>query len=213
MGIVARHEDRKPRVPAGNYIARCYEIIHVGTNEATYKGETYDRNVVRIGWELPTELRTFDEDKGPQPMAISDKFTVSLGDRAILRRVLENWRGKTFTKEELKGFDLTKLIGVACMLSVVISDDGQYSNIGTVAPLPKGTVVPDPVNPQRIFDYENNFDLDELERLPDFIKDDIKTSHEYIDRMMALESQDQQKQMEAGEPHNETEEYEDDLPF
>jgi len=53
-------------IPAGNYIARCYKMLHIGTNLETIDGKTQLMNKVRIGWELPTETKVFDEAKGFQ---------------------------------------------------------------------------------------------------------------------------------------------------
>ena len=76
-------------------------------------------NKVRITWELPTELKVFNPDKGEQPQAISKEFTLSMHEKSSLRAFLTSWRGKGFTEDEAKAFDVTKLLGVPCMLSIV----------------------------------------------------------------------------------------------
>jgi hypothetical protein len=50
---------RRELIPAGNYIGRCYQMIHIGTVQETYLGEPKQFNKVRIGWELPTERKVF----------------------------------------------------------------------------------------------------------------------------------------------------------
>ena len=54
-----------------------------------------------------------------KPRAISETYTNSLGEKANLRKMLENWRGRAFTQEEMDGFDLRNVLGKACMISVV----------------------------------------------------------------------------------------------
>jgi hypothetical protein len=63
MAINATNEG-KPRelIPAGNYVARCYQMIHIGSVTENIMGEEKQLNKVRIGWELPTELRVFKEE-------------------------------------------------------------------------------------------------------------------------------------------------------
>jgi len=51
---------RRELIPAGNYIGRCYQMIHIGTVQETYLGEPKQFNKVRIGWELPTERKVTD---------------------------------------------------------------------------------------------------------------------------------------------------------
>ena len=54
---------REP-VPAGVFVARCYKIIHFGTVPDVYMGEQKLTNKLRIDWELPTEMKVFDPEKG-----------------------------------------------------------------------------------------------------------------------------------------------------
>ena len=77
MAITAKNES-KPRelIPAGNYIARCYQMLQIGTVEEEYKGEKKMQEKVRISWELPTELKVFKEENGEQPLVISKEYTL-----------------------------------------------------------------------------------------------------------------------------------------
>ena len=59
-----------------------------------------------------------------RPAAISKEFTLSLHERANLRRVLISWRGRQFTAEELGGFELANVLGANAMLNVVHNDRG-----------------------------------------------------------------------------------------
>src|SRR3990167_2490369 len=64
-------------------------------------------------------------------------------EKANLRKHLEAWRGKKFTKEELDGFDVEKLLGVNCQLQVIhnLSDNGgTFANVQAIVPLGKGMV-------------------------------------------------------------------------
>lgn len=169
-------------IPAGNYVARCYEMIHVGTVEELIQGEKKMLNKVRIGWELPTELKVFDTEKGEQPFVISKEFTLSMNEKANLRKALASWRGKDFSEDEAKCFDITKLIGAPCMLNIIHkpSKDGTktYQEVGSVSPMPKGLQCPEQIHKPFILDYDN-FDFVAFEFLPEFIKTKIKSSLEY----------------------------------
>ena len=80
---------------------------------------------------------------------VTKKYTASLNEKATLRGDLEAWRGKKFTKQELRGFDIEQLVGVNCQLQVVHTtlDDGRtFANVKAVVPISKGMqkmVVPD----------------------------------------------------------------------
>lgn len=185
MAIIAKNNGGTQRelIPAGNYIARCYQQIHIGTVDETIMGETKHLNKIRIGWELPSELRVFKEEKGEQPVVISKEFTLSMNEKASLRIALKSWRGKDFTDEEAAAFDTTKLLGVPCMLNIIHKPSKKdaskvYEEIAGITPIPKGMTCPPQVNPTVELNYDN-FDEELFNSLPDFIKDKMKSSDEY----------------------------------
>jgi hypothetical protein len=59
-----------------------------------------------ITWELPTELEVFHEEKGEEPYVVSKTYTLSMHEKATLRRDLESWRGQGFTEKEAEAFIL-----------------------------------------------------------------------------------------------------------
>lgn len=184
MSIIATNNStpREP-IPAGNYRARCYQMIQIGTVMELINGEQKLLNKVRIGWELPTEKKVFKEENGEQPYVISEEYTLSLNEKSNLRKMLASWRGKDFSEEEAKSFDITKLLGVQCMLNVIHRASKKdatrvYEKIGSVSSVPKGMNVPDQINPTTVLSYDN-FDWSVYDSLPDFIKDKIKTSLEF----------------------------------
>jgi len=196
-------------IPAGNYIARCYQMIEIGTVDEVIMGETKTLRKVRIGWELPEETRVFNEEKGEQPFVISQEFTLSMNEKANLRKMLASWRGKDFTEEEAKCFDISKLLGVACMLNVIHKPSKKdptkiYEQIGSVSPLPKSVKAPDQVNKIIKLEYDN-FDWDVFNSMPDFIKTKMRSSTEFA-------SMQQPEHTSIPSPADITEPI-DDLPF
>jgi hypothetical protein len=182
MSITATNSGvKRELIPAGNYPARCYQMLHLGTIEEEYMGEPKILNKVNITWELPTELRVFKPENGEQPMVISQEFTLSMNEKANLRKFLESWRGKGFSDDEAKSFDITQLLGKTCMLSIIHKTSKQgneYATISSVAAMPKGMECPPQVNPNFELNYQQ-WDVKKFESLPDFIKDKMKRSEEY----------------------------------
>lgn len=168
-------------IEAGSYVARCYSMIHIGTCLEEIMGEKKLLNKVRITWELPTELKIFKEESGEQPCVISKEFTLSMHEKSTLRKWLESWRGLAFTDEESRSFDISKLLGVPCALSIIhkIAKNGnKYAEIANVSTLMKGINCPPQVN--KSFEFSVlDYDQQKFDSLPDFIKEKIKTSVEY----------------------------------
>ena len=192
-GILAtgNTETKREIVPSGTHIARCYSMIHIGTVEWEWQGETKYSNKIRVTFELPHEMRDFSGEQ--KPMVISKEYTLSLHEKSNLRRDLEVWRGKSFTNKELAHFDTTNLISKECNISIIhkTSKSGnEFAQIGSISGITKGTDCPKQFNDSFIFNYEDNFNEDWLELQPEWIKDQIKNTDEYKNKMNQKKFQD-----------------------
>jgi len=177
------------RCPPGMHLARCYRIIDLGTQKKEYKGQVKFLRQVMIGWEI---LGTDDNGqplrmKDGRPFAIFRNYTLAWNDKANLRIHLQSWRGKPFSQEELRRFDLKNVLGAFCMLNV-IEREGQngtvHSNISGVTPVPgmiKQAGLPPPVNANQIFTIANP-DMEVFESLSDNLKGKIQGSPEWQKR-------------------------------
>ena len=168
-------------VPAGNHVARIYSIIHIGTTLEDTPWGAKERNKVRITWELPNETKVFKEENGPQPFSISGTYTLNWGEKANLRKLVEGMLGTALYTEEVETFDLETLIGSTCLLNVAHNQkDGKtYANIVSAAPLPKGMTAPDAINTPFILNYNDKWSPVEFEKLPEFLRDQMKKTDEY----------------------------------
>jgi hypothetical protein len=111
--------------PTGLHNALCVDVIDLGENESPFRddqGRTRIVHQIQIVWQLHNE----DEDGEPltrndgKSFRISKFYTLSLNEKANLRKDLDSWRGVPFTEEELSdGFDVEKLIGVQCKLNLI----------------------------------------------------------------------------------------------
>jgi hypothetical protein len=167
--------------PAGSHVAVCIGFIDLGTQKSDYMGEVSYKRLVTIRWELVDEMM---EDG--KPFTISKRYTWSMSDKANLRKDLESWRGKPFTKEDFgpTGFDTRKLLGVPCLLNVVhkAKNNGDtFANIAGISPLPKGMARPGKAqNPETYFALEpGSFDKATFAKLHDKVRETVALSPEY----------------------------------
>ena len=166
---------------AGNYPARCYSMVHIGTIEDEFNGEKKTLNKVRLTFEFPTETKVFKEEEGERPYILSKEFTLSMHEKATLRKMLESWRGKAFSEAEAKSFDVTKLLGKPCMINVIhkTKPDGKvYAELSAISSLPKGMVCPDQINPTFEWSWSEP-SQDKWATLPTWLQDKMKGSREY----------------------------------
>lgn len=182
MAIIATNEGGSVFEPiaAGSYAARCYSMVHIGTVTGSFEGQEKIQNKVRITWELPTEMKVFKEENGEQPMIISKEFTISMHEKSSLRKFLESWRGKSFSEDEAKAFDITKLMGKECLISILhkTKDGRNYAEVSSVSTLPKGMVCPPQINPSFEFNYDP-FDMDKFLSLPEWLRKKMELTPEY----------------------------------
>lgn len=183
MAINATNEGTtRELIPEGVYMARCYSMIEIGTVEEEFQGTKKNVPKARISWELPTELKVYKEERGEEPLIIGKEYSLYMNEKANLRKTLTSWRGKAFTEEEAKKFDIKKLLGVPCMLNIIHkpNKDGSrvYEEISSITPLMKGVQCPAQIRATEVFEYDNP-DAELFNSLPDFIKSKIKTTPEY----------------------------------
>lgn len=135
--------------PEGLHHAVCVDVVDLGI----VTGAFGDKHKVRIVWQIEEEndkMRRFEARK---------HYNLSLHEKATLRKDLEAWRGRKFTEDELKGFDLEKLLGANCQIQVVhdISDEGSiYANVQAVVPAPKNVPKLVPLDFTRFKDRPDN---------------------------------------------------------
>jgi hypothetical protein len=162
--------------PVGTHVARCIKIIDIGTQKGEYQGKATSKRQCIVGWELPTELMTEGEFAG-KPFTVSKFYTASLGEKANLRKDLQNWRGRDFTDAELSGFDSKNILDKCCLVGLTPNDKGKI-RVTAVMALPKGTTPPARINPIVYFSLDE-FDQAVFDSLSDGYKKLISVSPEY----------------------------------
>lgn len=204
MGIIASDKggtDFKP-VPAGTHVGICVMVIDQGIQPG---GKFKPTRKVYLRWELPnerTEWKDRDGNVHSGPMIIGKQYTLSLSEKANLRADLESWRGRSFTEQELKGFDVINVLGKACMIGVTHNTVGTktYANVSAVMGLPKGTTVPAAHNkPVSYSPDEHNQAV--YDALPDWLKESI--SNRKRDDVAPT----------VGNSGQSNEDFDDDIPF
>ena len=174
------------RCPSGMHLARCYRIIDLGTQKSEYMGQIKFLHKLMIGWEIhgTDEAGTPLKMNDGRPFAVFKNYTLSWSEKANLRLDLQSWRGRPFTQEEMRRFDLKNILGAWCMLNV-IEREGQngktYSNINGVTPVPsiiKQSGLPTGVNQTEMFNLQEP-DMALFETFTDNLKAKIKASPEW----------------------------------
>ena len=132
MLIVKESECHFEPAPPGLHNAVCCDVVDLGVVDGAFG----PKRKVKLIWQLE------EKNKTGERFQARATYTQSLAEGSNLRRDLESWRGRAFTPEEKKGFDLERIIGVTCQLSLkhaVSKSTGRtYAQVTAVLPGPKG---------------------------------------------------------------------------
>ena len=212
MGLMATDKggsDFEP-ISQGLHHAICNGLYDLGTQF----NETFGNwsHKVLICWELPEERIDIEKDgqKLNLPRATSKRYTLSLGEKANLRKDLETWRGKAFTAQELSGFDVKNILGKNCLLQIIhrTKGDKTYANVSAVMPLMKGTSSKESENPIRYFAFGDSNEIPE--GVPEWITKEIQASKEWKARSANPSDPSEADSLPPVESYDVPE---DDIPF
>jgi hypothetical protein len=186
MSFIVEDKGNFETTPTGMHLARCYRIVDLGTQKTEYMGEIKFQHKIMIGWEVhaTSEDGTPIKMKDGRPFAMFKNYTLSWSEKATLRGDLQSWRGKPFTNEEMRRFDLKTVLGAWCLLNVIerAGKDGKmYVNVASVAPVPpvmKKDGLPATVNPNELFNLSEP-DMKMFESFSDNLKKKIMSSPEW----------------------------------
>jgi hypothetical protein len=188
-------------VAAGVYQAVCYAIYDLGHQYSPQFDKSSHKCL--IAWEIPSERIEITKDGQTMnlPRVASIQFTMSLNEKANLKKFLESWRGRAFTPDELNGFDISKLAGANCMIQIIhrTKDGKTYANISSVMQSPPSLPKLKCENPVVIYKLE---DGEPPEGTPKWIVDIIHNSSEW------KEAHGQVEEPPVKEP-----EQDEDVPF
>lgn len=174
MKIKDRAKPKTPPVEPGVYMAVCVGVVDLGEQYSdAYKSYS---NKVRFIWALPGE--TFENDGKTEERQLGREFTVATKKNSKLRTFLCGWNSKNYSDEEFMELDLFDQLGKPCQLNVVLNDTGEYANVESVMPLPKG--FPAPESKTAFFTWDMDaWDDAAFEKLPAWTQDQIKKSTQY----------------------------------
>lgn len=201
-------------VPQGMHLARCYRVVDLGTQKSEYQGQVKHLPKVMLQFEVhgnDDAGKPILTQKG-EPMSISKNFTLSLAEKATLRKDLQTWRGREFTQAELNGFELKNVLGAWAMISVIkaMGNNGkEYTNIANINPVPSALKqsLPQGFNKVGLFEIENP-DHEMFETFSDNLKLKIQGSPEWQSRQGERYAKEQTAPATSG-----FDDMADDIPF
>ena len=198
--------------PEGTHFSRCFKMIHVGERPYEQQGEKKTKNSLWVWFELPTEMRVFKEELGEQPMSVNIEYNHVPYETAKIIKHINSWRGKALSPQEIDDFDVSTLLGQPCMITIVHNTSAAtgktYANINTISGIPKGLEAPKQINKSYLFDYNDNFDLPNMENnVPQFLQDIMKDTPDWKEKMNETTANNNQ---DTSHPDLNTG---DDLPF
>jgi hypothetical protein len=158
-------------VPTGSHIARCVTVVDLGVQQTPWGS----KEQVYLGFEVPGFRVEWEKDEVQHegPGLIGVTWTNNLYEEANLGKNLISWRGKPFSQDEKKGFDLFNLLGVPCMISVTHNESKNgkvYANISSIMGVPSGMDVPKQETDSLGYTAADSAYSGTLDKLPEWLK-------------------------------------------
>lgn len=194
--------------PAGVFLARCYQMVDIGTHTFNYMGSDKDVRKVYLFWELLKDSSGQPVDGAP---IVFGSYTLSMHKKSKLRPLLEQWRGQPFTDQEASNFNLTSLLDKFCTVQIVHSESGErtYANVNTIMATKDKA---EGVRPVLAFSVSEP-DGQVMAQLPEWLQKKIEASHEYQKMMAEGDAQQVEAVQEAAAQTNNNNVNLADLPF
>ena len=174
LKVKDRAKPKIPPVDPGVYIAICVGVLDLG-EQYSEKFKNY-RCEVQFIWELCGE--TVEVDGEQKPRQLSRTFSVAASKKSNLRAFISGWNGAQYSDEQFSDLDLFGQAGKACQLNVVLNDTGEYANVNSAIPLPKGMSVPTTDTAPILWNMDE-WDDKAFEALPDWVQEKVKRSTQY----------------------------------
>lgn len=174
LKVKDRAKPKLPPVDPGVYIAVCIGVIDLG-EQYSEKFKNYN-NEVQFVWELSGE--TVEVDGEQKPRQLSRTFNVATSKKSNLRGFLSGWNGIQYSDEQFQELDLFDQLGKVCQLNVVLNDTGEYANVDSVIPLPRGMPAPTTETPLVRWNMDEWSD-EGFSALPEWVQGKIKKSTQY----------------------------------
>jgi hypothetical protein len=119
------------KCPEGPQQLVCVDVIDLGIVDGKFGPKPKVR--------LVFQTADVDETSG-RPYRVSKQYSNSLNEKATLRKDIESWLGKKLTTDQARdGIDPEGLIGMNAYGNIVHSEDGEWANLNSLMPLPRGT--------------------------------------------------------------------------
>lgn len=168
------YPERKP-LEAGAYAAVCDMVVDLGVQPSP-GGQFAPKRTVMLRFQIP-EVRveiTKDGETKSLPAVISRTVGLSLNEKSTLYGLLTSWRGRAFTPDELKKFDLGKVAGKPAFVNVThaVKGDRTYANLTSIMPLPKSMTAPALEGEALVYSTDTP-DAAVFDKLPAWVQDKI----------------------------------------
>ena len=181
----------------GTYQGRVVGIAELGLQETTYKGEHKKQKQLAI-------LFNVYGNSDAEPVVLGKTYTMSMRENANLRKTITAIRGKDFTNEELKDWDLRRLLDAPCLVTVGRYEKNGLKNatINQVSMPIKGNQTPEATEEKICFDMDDTSTWKSFALMPKWLQIKINNSITFKHKGIYLD--------ETGEAYPAGDDYDDE---
>lgn len=137
-------ESKIPPHPEGQFEARCIDIIDRGIVKTVYAGVEKARHKVTFRFYCGETFR--DEETGEErPLWVDHWVTLSMHEKAAMRKFIGDWRGKPVSDAEASKYNIMQHLTQPALIQVVHREGNArtYANLSSIMKLKNADGAPD----------------------------------------------------------------------
>lgn len=141
MAIIAKSEGKSyPQAPDGQHVSVCCDVVDKGVVRSVWDGVEKRLHKIHIWFQI------IERDENQNRILVGKYVTLSMHEKANLRKFLESWRGKPYTEDQAAaGIDVENMIGVPAYIQTALNKN-KYADITSIMRLPKSMEAITPVD-------------------------------------------------------------------
>lgn len=205
MGLGVNGEGNVGFMPdIGLHNVVCCGVVDVGTRQDQKYNKKKHDVIIRFVFPEITQMG----DDGEYHPTLGQFYTLSIAPNSNLGKHLTLWRGKEFTDEERKRFELKTILGIPATITVGRTQNGRACVESISKPMKKHSL---PEGELEFFSFEE-FDGTFPDFMSENMKNFMKTSDEYQEYLHHVSGGADAQAAEEEVPAS-PEEFDGDIPF
>lgn len=165
-------------ITVGQHLSVCTGLVDLGTQASNFAGYQTIAPKLMAFFDVVDQVHP----QSGKPLGIAKMYSASMHAKSRLRKDVESWFGEFSSRDEADMFELRRMLGQHCHLTIEHTDNAVAPRavIAAILPVPDDIKLPAAANEPLYFMLDRP-DMEAFARLPQKVKTMIEASPEWQD--------------------------------